>query len=277
MASFDTWDSYDTTVQSNLTEGQALSSQHTLLAFGPPFLGRGGADAGLEEGALSPETGGSPFGGGEVLWPAGLVSSFGLQQQQPVIPVPEIGSERRYTVVGSSDGGFSMQRTLFHGPSLLRATMAYFKAPNNPDIQVEPLIDNEAAQLRRNPHNWIHDNPGNENAHFNLGSDLFRQAFGLLVYFKDVNREDYGAIYLEQCHIGSHSLSTSAGQVVIAEGMQCSFARVRPVSLSNPIPTMSHLRDGGTSGKITIAGSQYTDPSRDGDNRTYDAPTATNI
>ena len=239
MAQFSSWDFFNKQVQSGLVEGQYLNSASILLAAGPPFL--------------ATESGGSErqLVAGETVFPVGLVSNFSIQQQMAVIPVPEVGSYRRYTITGPSDGNFSLARTLYHGPSLLRVMYAYYKARDARGVEILPLISNDAANIARNPKNRIFDAPGYENFFINLSSDLFSQPVGMLVYIQDVNRESYGAVYLEQLHVANHGMATGPGQQVVAEQINCTFSRARPVRLANPVPLMSRFADAGT---ITTAG-----------------------
>lgn len=239
MARFQDWDFFNKQVQSGLTEGQFINMAGCLLCAGPPFLTAEGG--GTEDQIVT----------GDVVYPMGLVSNWSIQQQMAVVPIPEAGSYRRYTITGPADGTFAMGRTLYHGPSLLRVLYAYYKALDPRGVPVFPLIDNDAANILRNPKNRIYDAPGYENWYINLASDLFSQPVGLLLYIQDINRESYGAVYLEQLHIANHGLASGPGQLVVSEQVNCTFSRARPVALANPIPLMARFQD---SGVITTAG-----------------------
>ena len=247
MARFDDWDYINKNVQSGLTEGQFINQAGCLLCAGPPFLATVGSGAD------------STFTSGDVVYPVGLLSSWNMSQQLAVMPVPEAGSYRRYTITGPADGSINFGRALYHGPNILRAMYAYYSA--DPDglaggVPIEPLIDRQAAAalIQRNPKNVIRDAPGHENFFINLASDLFSQPVGMLLYIQDINRESYGAVYLEQLHVANHGISSGPGQLVVAENIACMFARARPVKLANPVPLMSKLSDNGvitTSGTMT--------------------------
>lgn len=257
MGSLRNWDFINRNVQSGLTTGQFLNMSSTLIAFGPPSLGVGGGVV-MDDNAASPSV-------GDTVWPAGLVSQFGIQQQLPVIPVPEIGSYKRYTITGPPDGSFSLGRTLYHGPSLLRAAYAYLSARGNPSIPIDPLIDDGAANLLRNPHNKVTDAPGYENFWLNLASSVFTQPVGVLLFIQDSNGESYGAIYLENFQVNAHSFGTGVGQVVLGEQFSGTFMRCRAVKLATPIPLMSRISQQeayNDSGIITVAGTSNTTPGR---------------
>jgi len=241
---FSEWNQFDKHVQPGLTDGQFLNASSILVCAGPPFLDSSG---------FSPSDGeGSTGTSGDTVFPIGLLSNFGLQQRLSIIPIPEIGSYRKYSVTGPSDGSFSASRILYHGPSVLRAMYAYYSAQDPSGEIIDPLVGDASANLNRFPKNKINDSPGKENFYMNLASDLFTQPVGLLLYFQDVNKESYGAVYLEQVQVASHAISASPGQQVLSENINCMFSRVRPVKLANTIPLMSrasdseHITTGGT-------------------------------
>lgn len=259
MSTFADWDYFNKHVQSGLTEGQFLNSGGCMIAAGPPYL----ASIGATGDTVNTDT----------VWPIGLISQWGVSQNLAVIPIPEAGSYQRYIMTGPSDGGFQMSRSLYHGPSLLRAMYAYFSAPSEEDgaTPILPLIPDDAAQgITRNPKLRITDPPGYENFWINLASEVFTQPVGIMLYFQDSNRESWGALYLEQFMTNAHSVSSGPGQIVIAEQTSGIFSRARPIKLVNSIPLMSRAVDAGT---ITVAGSQNTTggPTR------IPVPTGTNI
>jgi len=242
MARFNDWDFLNKQVQGGLTEGQFINHGGCLLCAGPPFLAATGA--GTEDQITT----------GDVVYPIGLISNWSIGQNLQVVPVPEAGSYRRYTVVGPADGNFSLGRTLYHGPNVLRAMYAYYRADLEREFgghPIEPLIDADAANIQRNPKNVIYDPPGYENGWFNLCSDLFSQPVGILLYIQDINRESYAAVYLEQLQIVNHGMASGPGALVLSEQVGAIFSRARPVRLANPIPLMSRFQDAGV---ITTAG-----------------------
>ena len=246
MATFQDWDYFTRNVQSGLTEGQFLNSGGCLLAAGPPYLTSpvGGAD---DDGS-----------GSQHVYPIGLVSQWQISHSLTAIPVPEAGSYRRYTITGPADGNFSMGRTLYHGPSLLRVLYAYYDTGENAlpgSTPIRSLTRKSDANGLRNPKNFIADAPGYDNWWVNLASDLFTQPVGLLLYIKDVNREAYGATYLEQLQVVNHGFGSGPGQVAIAENASFFLSRARPVKLNGAIPLMSRH---GDEGYATVAGTENT-------------------
>ena len=263
MARFQDWDYFNKNVQSGLTEGQFINFGGCLLAAGPPYLSAPAA-GGQDDDTV----------GGQQVFPVGLASNWAIQHQLTAIPVPEAGSYRRYTITGPADGNFSMGRTLYHGPSLLRVMYAYYSAPRDDGgaTPVIPLTDDASANALRNPKNLIIDAPGYENFWVNLASDIFTQPVGLLLYIKDVNREAYGAVYLEQLQVVNHGFGSGPGQVAVAENAAFLFSRARPVKLNQAVPLMSRHEHAGT---ITVAGTENT-TGPNGPQR-IPAPTGSNI
>lgn len=272
MSTFNTWNFRDKHVQSGLTEGQNLAAQSVLIAFGPPYLSAGDGTDSLE-GAISGDDTVGSASAGEVVFPAGLIGSLGLGMQRPLIPVAEIGSTQMYTVVGPMSGSVQFGRTLVHGPSLLRAYMAYFKATGDEGELIEGLIGNDFLNLRRNPLNVIDETPGYENFWINLNSEIFEQPSGMMLYIKDSNDEAYGAVYLENMNIASLQMSLEPGRVTLAEQSSASFTRARPIRVARVVPTMSKF---GNEGKTAIAGGRKTIPGVTGDARYRTTNTAKN-
>ena len=241
MSTFNDWDFFNKHVQSGLTPGQFISSQTCLICAGPPSLM---SSSGAEDGVTAL---------GEKVYPVGLISQWSLNQQMAAVPIAEAGSYRRYTVTGPTDCSVQMSRVLYHGPSIMRVLQAAASAPDERGVVVNPLIAPEAANYPRNPHNRISDSPGHENLYINLASSLFSQPIGLMFFIADINREQYGAFYLEGCYVPQHGISSGPGNLVIAETVAVNATRLRPITLppSTVIPLLSKFND---SGKITTAG-----------------------
>lgn len=243
MATFSNWDYLNKNVQSGLTEGQFINAGGTMIAAGPPSL----AAVGIGGDTVNIDT----------VFPIGLIAQWGMSQNLAIIPIPETGSYQKYIMTGPADGGFQFGRSVYHGPSVLRALYAYFSAPSEVDgaVPILPLVADDSPNALRNPKNRITNPPGYENLWIDLASEVFTQPVGLMLYFQDSNRESWGAFYLEQFMANNHSMSGGPGQVVISEQVSGIFARVRPIKLVNAVPLMSRAVDAGT---ITVAGTANT-------------------
>jgi hypothetical protein len=261
MATLSDWNYTDRNVQSGITEGQFISSSTTVLAAGPPFL----TGASLAPPARQRDDLASPGSNlqstvGDQVFLMGIVGQWSVNQQLAVVPVPEAGSQRSYTVTGPSSGQISIGRTLVHGPSLLRALYAHRRIsdPRSAGGTFDSLINPErAGDFQGNPRSRLAAPAGYDNAWFDLSSDVFTSPFGLLILMIDTNREGYGACYLEQAHVNQHGFSSGPGSLVIGENIAATFARLRPVKLARAVPLLSKPENAG---KIGIAATVNTVP-----------------
>lgn len=223
MATISEWKPYERFVQGGLVDGQFLSAQYTMVAAGPPRLanigGAAGAAATLSADGLAKD------------WalPIGLVQNIGLSHNRNFARFWELGSERSYFISGRTTGQLQLSRIMYHGPSLLRMLYGYYQDLIPPTI-VPFVFDNPGAATVANPHD-VKIPPGYENIFLNLASDLFSQPIGLLMYFKDVNEDTVGAIYMEGAYVPSHQIATDAGGTVIQEAVSIQFERAVPVAV----------------------------------------------
>ena len=240
MSTFKSWKFMSRHVQSNLNEGQFISSQSVALMIGPPTLTQGSAAV---QGDVAGD--GASDRSGEVVWPLGLVSSWGINQSLESIRVPEAGSMMKYTLTGGSNGSLQLARSLYHGPSLLRAMNAPHLAYKDDELVMDPLISVDQA-LQVNPFTKVTELPGYGNFHINLMSEVFRRQVGLLFYMMDSNSEVYAAFYLEGVQLANHGISSGPGQLIVSEQMSASFTRARPIKMDNQIPLFSSAIDPGS-------------------------------
>jgi len=248
-------------VQTEIVNGEYLSSETALLLAGPPRLSQVNSSstfAGSNQQAannlneISDNT--------TILFPLGLLADATLQQGRNIRPVFEIGSVRRYLIPEKVSTSLRVSRVKFYGPSLLRVLYAYYPnellggtsgnfatalpagAPglNVPDIgsgeepgfgRVDALpvgsnfgvSPDEANDPRNNRDWWI-----------NLQSVVFRQPLGLCMYLKASTDQGYGAAYMEDCYVGRHGFSVNAEQVMMMEAVDIELDRIRPIRLTQP-------------------------------------------
>jgi len=250
-------------VQTEIVNGEYVTSEATLICAGPPRLEilqavQEDADVqGILDVALEQST--AP------LQPIGLISNFQMSQSRQVNRLFEIGSVRAYLIPGKMFATFSMGRVKFYGPSLLR--MLYSWYPNTaldfdhgdfevtlteeqsrqfgpggpfPDITYEDApgfgdsdantvgIENNVDSIKNNNDFWI-----------NLTSVLFRQSTGLALIFKASNNRTYGACYLEDVMLEGHGFGIDANNVVITEATNGQFDRARPIRILSLDPLAS--------------------------------------
>jgi hypothetical protein len=231
---FSNWDFSNFHVQQELTHGQFVSAETSLIASGPPEIGGTGAYSSV------------PVAGIGTVYPIGLIENAGISQSKQLQKVFEVGSSRSYFIPGRVIGSISLGRIFYYGPSLLRVLYAYYKNDtNNVDIGTTDatatitLEDGSTAQdplarLLNRGGDALHKvrmSPGEDFFYVNLASDLFNQATGLAFYFKDANFNSVGAFYVEQVFLQGHQFSVSSGSVLVMEGASAQYDRIVPIKL----------------------------------------------
>lgn len=208
-------------IQQNITGGQFINAESTLVAAGPPSL----SDPTTES-------------QGDAVYPIALLETFGLQQSRQLQRIFEIGSSRSYFVPGRTIGSVSLGRTFYYGPSLLRVMYAYWNGTfedGSPDGIVagaaadggKPLLATAASTraLKRVP--------GYGHMLIDLASDLFALPTGMAVYFKDALSNTFGGFYLENCYVQGHQMTVSSGSVLIMEGVSLQYDLLVPMDIGD--------------------------------------------
>ena len=258
--SFRNWNFNDQHVQQNLAGGDFVGSHTILICATAPRMANLSVGAGTGAGAGFGTIGaanrtrlGSIFRGhitevsADRMSPAfaiplGVVSDISLQQQRQINKIYEIGSKLSYTVSGRTHIILNLNRILYHGPNLLRMLYAYYPenilggsgnnlrdTPSDPDSAIGQIGLDDGFQ-RKLP--GIRELPGFDNMFLNAASDLFAQPVGLVMYIKDSIERDVAAIFLEDCNVGMHGLAITQGSVVIAENVQLTADRIRPIKVN---------------------------------------------
>lgn len=164
-----------------------------------------------------------------IVYPIGLVEAVNVSQAKQLQRLFEIGSKRSYFIPGRTIGQLSMTRTVFNGPSLMRALYAYFPEKNiNPTVKTLLNSTNQKIELNAP---LIRNQPGFGNFFINLDSKLFDFPCGLLLMLKTTCGEPYGAVYLENCYLNSHQISVSATSSLVAEGVTIQYDQAVPVDV----------------------------------------------
>ena len=65
-----------------------------------------------------------------------------------------------------------------------------------------------------------------------MASALFNKPFGLALVLYDMQGDPYGASYLEDCLIQSHTMGIQANQTVLAENIQFTASRIKPMAVT---------------------------------------------
>jgi hypothetical protein len=229
-------------VEAAVRSGQYVSAETSLIFVGPPHLSdinAGGSTFVAAGGGVSSDVFGAT--GESAFYPIGQAESFGMQQMHNVQKVFEIGSRRSYQVPGRVQVMGSIGRLVFNGPSLLRALYAYYPGiiqmangevigPDSKDSVSRVVVGAGDAANPIYPRIFFEAgagagvNPETGATHsffINLMSELFSHPFGLGIMMRDNRDVNYGAFYLEDCMITTHSINWTSAANLVTEA--CSF------------------------------------------------------
>jgi hypothetical protein len=238
--SFSDWNFKNYHVQQEMTGGQFVNAETTLVASGPPEIG---TSASTGAATASPA--------GISVYPIGLLESFALSQSKQLQRIFEIGSSRSYFVPGRVIGSISLGRVFYFGPSLMRVMYSHYKTPDGSPVDIgsaavgstisvtTPFTGGSVSETIQDPAALLLDvgttsapivqSPGDDFFYINLASDLFNQPSGMAVFFKDTSFVTVGAFYLEDIYIQGHQMSISSGSVLIMEGVSAQYDRLVPI------------------------------------------------
>ena len=196
----ETWSPLTEHVQDDIpSSGSFLDAKTILYAAGPSRLA-------VAAGAISQAD-------TNVAYPIGVLENVSVQQSKTIQRIFEIGSVRSYFVPGRMIGQMSAGRSMYNGPSLLKAFYNKILGSGK-TIRLPPAADSGKADF------WI-----------NMASDIFNYPFGLLMYICDNNLKTYGGLYLEECYFQGHQLSVNSQSTVIVEGASAQFDQAVPVAI----------------------------------------------
>lgn len=215
------WNFFRNKVQSGMPHGQFLSGRSTIIAAGPPNIVALGNESAADA------------TGSQAVFPIGLTQSMSINQSLAVQRFFEIGSVRQYFITGHNITNFGLNRTLYHGPNLLRALYAYYSSNTAGTLVTYPSINAllkkyAAMPLGVNQHS-VSISPGEQNFFINMTSDLFSQPVGLLLLLRDQDELTYGMAYAENCYVDNYALSTDASSIIMTEGVNIQCERIVPI------------------------------------------------
>ena len=172
----------------------------------------------------------------------GLCPSIQVSQQIPQQRLYEIGSQRCHILNGIPQGGLSINRLIYNGPSLVRSLYGLtIDASNNitTGAMNGTTTANNAAQAAIAAQ-WSAMNGAakidsvisghqDTNLWLSMWDTRFRMPFGLAVFMQDIKGNSVGGLYFEGCKVGNHQFSQSAGQMIMMEGLSIMFDRSVPI------------------------------------------------
>lgn len=192
------------------------------------------------------------------LIPVGLVQNAQINQQKQLNQLFEIGGRDPFFVPGRTQVRARLSRILFDGPSLFYALYQRSSGPGEESDGTETVpsatsFGSTAKSARSNPtmpygggnatedgDELIIHQPGDDAQQesdpglfwSNLSSAIFNRPLGLGFVLFDMDGQPYGGTYLEKCYLNSHSFGISANATVLAENVNITAARARPLNVS---------------------------------------------
>ena len=218
---FQDWKFKQGHVQAVPEGGDFLSSESCVICAGPPTYSVAQDEAtGVNSDASYDDNN---------LIPIGLVQNATVTQNKQIQQLYEIGSRQPIFIPGRTVVQAALSRILFDGPSLLRAL---YKINHGDSHTTMPWFDPEAdgnVNVSNTPGQPFVKGGDQAKFYINLASEFFNKPIGLAFFLNDMENEEYGGFYLENCYVQSHQISIAGQQTILVEncGLRCS--RVIPI------------------------------------------------
>tara|TARA_Y100001937_G_scaffold21799_1_gene30807 strand:- start:20893 stop:21585 length:693 start_codon:yes stop_codon:yes gene_type:complete len=223
---FQDWKFKEGHVQSVPEGGDFLSSESCVICAGPNTI---------------PET-------IQNVVPIGLVQNATVTQNKQIQQLYEIGSRQPIFIPGRTVVQAALSRILFDGPSLMRAVYKIYNGSNIITDQSVP-VDSGTNPENAPGNPYVTDDDQQAKFYINLASEFFNKPLGLAFFLNDMEDENYGGFYLENCYIQSHQLSIAGQQTILVENVGIRCSRVVPINRAgeNDIDTAIDLDNSGSS------------------------------
>lgn len=250
--SISSWNRATKHVEAAIRSGRYINAETSLIFAGPPRITDiGGLNSNQNPSSQNGALANRSSAGRDALYPIGMLEQFGLQQAQTVQKMFEIGSRRSYQAAGRVQVMGSLGRVMFNGASLLRVCYAYY--PNTMALangRVLKAGGDSVAQAVLGSGQGVNDmfppiffepgalagqDPEATAPHTffsNLMSELFSHPFGIGAIFRDNRNRNFGAFYIEDCFITTHSLQISSSSTLITEALQFQADAAVPMEFS---------------------------------------------
>jgi hypothetical protein len=248
MDGFQDWKWNAGHVNTSIDNGEHVSAEFSIIMSGPSRLSHLGTAT----------VGGSDTDAGtgtQRLTLIGLVQSFRQSQNRQVTRLFEIGARRSYFVPQRVFAQFDISRVLFFGPSLMRFFYAHAPKEVVQAYGGSEMVNGASGSVPETPAEYLalfptaaqiaasqgipaganvssSDNAGaNRDYWISLAAGIFHIPVGLCHVERDARERAYGATYLEDVYIEGHSKSSTAQDVIVAEGVNGVFDIAMPVQV----------------------------------------------
>jgi hypothetical protein len=233
---FADWNQGDGTIASianieRVMDNAAYTSAHpddTFVFAGPPRLNLQTDDASIYQNYSA----------------VGMLQNITFNQSKPFQPMMAIGSSRSFYLGGKAQGSAQIGRLFMNTQNLLRRLYDNILNPGGPTSALGGISGGVG-----NPTVAPFDtgnapaDPGNLNYFINLDSEFFLIPFGLGVIFKTKAKSAIGGFYIELCVIPNYTVTITAGQSMIMEGVSLLYDRLFPLNVASS-DTLLKVLDG---------------------------------
>ena len=205
-----TWDFDGSHVQPIDSPDSFLSSESVVVCSGPPEL----KDTSIYK-----------------LIPIGLVQNVQVSQNKQINQIFEVGSRLPIFIPGRTIVNAALSKVLFDSASLMKAL--YLQTLADGTVETPGMLD-DAGNLYAYP-------PGQEangeKADFfiNLASKFFNRPLGLGFFLKDMQGQQYGGFYLNNCYIQHHTINLASQQTILVENVSIRASRMEAIVYNKPV------------------------------------------
>jgi hypothetical protein len=151
----------------------------------------------------------------------GMLQNITFNQSKPFQPMMAIGSSRSFYLGGKAQGSAQIGRLFMNTESLMKRLYDNIITAGGGDSFLTGFDSGNPAV-----------DSNNKNFVINLDSELFLIPFGLGVIFKNKARDAIGGFYVELCVIPNYTVSITAGQSMIMEGVSIMYDRLFPLGVA---------------------------------------------
>lgn len=196
-------------VYSDVTGDQFVSAERTLLLVGPPSL----SQLGNNDTDFSTDD----MGNSAQLYPIAVRGSYQFGNSKNNLRIFEVGAMKAYIMPTKVIGTLTLNSTLVHGPSLLKALRAHYYNNTN------GLADDLVTELNATRSSYLLGT---------LNDLLSTMPVGLAVLMRDSKGTTYGGMYFEDVQVSASMIMSDASSVVIQENITADFGAAVPLTLA---------------------------------------------
>lgn len=181
----------------------------------------------------------------------GLVQDLSVFQQRQVARFMEIGNKEQWLVPSKVRSSLQIRRILYDGPTLMKyVAYALMDGGDDPwkmrgaesvgsdhdltqgstNLKYEALVERLGYTEDEYP---TGESPGTGDFWINLASELFAHPIGILLTLKQKlptgKLATYGAVYLENCLISTHTFQVMAENRFLSEAVSIEYTKTVPI------------------------------------------------